>query len=326
MNGQKISFCNTNGYFIKNLRNKSVILYEITKTYNFPLKSFDKSYSDNLLNFIMSSDTLACFITSGTKYYLYLTQFYNENYSIFIKSDYTNIDDLTIISVPFNFSDDLYTGTLFQGELLLHSNKWFFLVEKTIIYKGKNICDMNHIDNIKLSHSIINSYVPMLYDPMQIKMKKFMLISDIENQISMCKYKLNGIKFLCLKNPIQFLFNVHNYSRSPIINLDLLPSNKQMIDLFKDNRNKLVLSFNNTEHNPISNIDDPDKIQQFKVINTSTKLVYSLVNNKNEDKGILRIVRFEDAHLLSDLLSKISSISINVKYNPDFGKYEFISF
>ena len=113
MNCQKINFCNLNGYFIKNQRTKSDILNEIINTYNYSLQSFDKSYSDNILDFILKPDTLSCFITGGVKYYLYLTNIYNEDYSIFIKNENSNLVDIKMISIPLSFQKDLYNNNYY---------------------------------------------------------------------------------------------------------------------------------------------------------------------------------------------------------------------
>ena len=60
---------------------------------------YEKSYSDRLLELLKTKPFIACMITKGKQYILYLTKIYNENVSLLIdlksKDKVINFKDLS---------------------------------------------------------------------------------------------------------------------------------------------------------------------------------------------------------------------------------------
>ena len=122
----EISFCNGKGFNIKNNREKSDILKDIYNKYNVIINNNDNTltYNDKLLSNLKRYNYLVSTITQGNLYYLYLTKIGNENYSIFLDSKVNeNYKFPKLILVNIRFHEDLFSDTLFKGDLILSVNK-----------------------------------------------------------------------------------------------------------------------------------------------------------------------------------------------------------
>ena len=218
MNSHKITYCNSNGFLIKNDRSKFDIIDTIkNKLGDDFLNPLNKSYSDRLLPIIQNNNLLCTYITTGKYVYMYLTKIYNENICLIIELE-TNSNNKypKIISVPCNFENKLFEkNTLFYGEIYRdYNNKWFFLIESIKLYNN-NIYNKNMYQNIKLINTILeNSYKYFSLSPFLVKVKKYFTLDKIAENINKLDLKLKGIKFLGLKNPICFYLTNNNYNNN----------------------------------------------------------------------------------------------------------------
>jgi len=220
MDIHKIRYCNSSGFIIKNDRVKHDIINSLESQIGYnPLNLFEKSYSDRLKDTLKSKDIVATYISRGKYVYLYLTRIYNENVALIIEMD-SNSKNVypKIISIPCSFSESLYNGTLFYGEIYRSfDKKWYFLCEKLLLdsnYRASNNC----LKNIESMNKIINNgYVFTAISPFIIQQKKFFNLNDIEdslNELKKSKVPLKGIKFYGLKIAINFYFNTSYYTKN----------------------------------------------------------------------------------------------------------------
>ena len=140
--------------------------------------------------------------TYGKKYLLFLTNYKNKNISIFINKK----SDQMIIS-QFSFKKDLYNGTLFEGDFIKNDeNKWVYLIQDLIMYKGKNILERNLNERIEaLNYLKENEYKEDLeQQTCYMEIKKYYTLNYIRELIKeytkYINYKCNGIFFKSILN------------------------------------------------------------------------------------------------------------------------------
>lgn len=89
--------------------------------------------------------------TFGKKFVLFVTRYNNRKYCIFINK---KNDTMTITQLKF--MDDIFNGTLFDGELVKNSeDKWIYLINDIAYYKGENIITKPFFERQKIIENII---------------------------------------------------------------------------------------------------------------------------------------------------------------------------
>ena len=157
METSEINFCNGKGYNIKNNREKSDILKNIFDKYNLTIENDNTiTYSDRLLTNLTRFEYFVSTITLGNSYWLYLTKIGNQNYSIFIDNKLNeNHKFPKLILVNFRFQEELFSDTLFKGELIKdYNNNWQFIIDNILVHNGSKIKNNILSDRIKLLYKI----------------------------------------------------------------------------------------------------------------------------------------------------------------------------
>jgi hypothetical protein len=194
--------------------------------------------------------------TFGKKFVMFITNYKNKKYCLFI-----NKKNETMTIVQLKFSNEIFDGSLFEGELVKNEDeKWIFLINDVMYYKGKNIVtnDFNQRQNI-INDFLENEYE---YDENQgffLSKKKyysFHYLQDlVEKYMNILNYKSAGLHF---KNIDNFCCNYlyifpENRTDSKIL------QNGTIIDDITNNITKEV-HFNKEEHKKMdmknSNVKD----------------------------------------------------------------------
>lgn len=333
MNCNKINYFNNQGYIINNNRYKSDILKKLKEIYNIdPFNFQEKSYSENLLNTILNKETLVCFIATNRNFIMYLTTMYNENVLFMISTIPNNDSPLPkILCFPFSFSNSLYTDTIFIGEMVNIDNNWTYLLEKCLVYKGRDITYKYMVENLQIMTDILcNKFKPCMLDGFDIRIKQYMTLNNIEKNITNCQYQVYGIKFYTLKKPIIFYFNTNFYNK-PDNKLALLPDidNQQ----YKKEIDKIL---NNVEHDndidylldmiEFDNTIDKNRVFILEMRPSDTYGIYNMYGEGNSENylGKSRIVTIEMAQEVKESIKKTNKCIVETRYNIDFGKFEII--
>ena len=156
------------------------------------------------VNNLKESDFQVSLSTFGKKFILFITKYNTKKYCIFINK---KNDSMTVTQLKF--TDDIFLGTLFDGELVKNSNdKWIFLINDIAYYKGVNIVTRSFterqsiIDNILLNEHD-NNYRDT--DESLYISKKYYFdykyIKDlVENYMNCLNYKCSGLYFKSINN------------------------------------------------------------------------------------------------------------------------------
>jgi hypothetical protein len=239
-NTRSINFGNKKGFqicsskVIKTIKKniKTIGNYCITgKYYNFlNKKNINTMKDEGDFKFTLNS--------FGKKYLLFLTRISNNRYCVFIYKK-----NETMIITAFRFTNDLFDGTLFDGELIKNNeNKWVFIIYDIIYIKGINIVTKSFEERQEILNNILkNKYSYDNNSVCSIEIKKYYdmkyIQSVYDDVIPSINYKISGILF---KNEDNFSDNY----------LYIFPECRS------DNK---ILKNCNIEENDVSNISQEKK-------------------------------------------------------------------
>ena len=185
--------------------------------------------------------------TFGKKFVMFITNYKNKKYCLFI-----NKKNETMTIVQLKFSNEIFDGSLFEGELVKNEDeKWIFLINDVMYYKGKNIVTNDFMQRQEVINDFLeNEYE---YDENQgffLSKKKyysFHYLQDlVEKYMNVLNYKSAGLHF---KNIDNFCCNYlyifpENRTDSKIL------QNGTIIDDITNNITKEV-HFNKEEHKKV---------------------------------------------------------------------------
>ena len=139
--------------------------------------------------------------TFGKKFILYMTTYNTKKYCIFINK---KNDSMTITQLKF--SDDIFTGTLFDGELVKNNNdKWIYLINDIAYYKGDNIVTKQFSERQLIIENILsNDHEYSNNETLYISKKNYFdykYIKDLsEKYMNNLNYKCAGLYFKNINN------------------------------------------------------------------------------------------------------------------------------
>ncbi len=294
---KQIFFCNKKAFLPTN--NTIVELYKNLKyklKYNFEEQEIQKLEPDNL----KKNHYLVTFFNKEANHFLlYLTTLNNKKYCFFIEGSDTK--KLKIYSIKFRFSQELYKGTLFSGELVLNNKKsWIYLISDIYYNAGHYVKYNKFSEKLHIISDIMkNKYK---YDDFMnvchIQMKSFFLYTHFEllkNNKSLNSYKI--------------LFIPENFSL-PIMKTYINPTKKVEVII----NNKMNFEIRNTDIPDVCElyIKKNNKIEFHSIaciskLKTSEFIKNLFKNNKNNNKIIVECIYSEyfekwvPARFMSDL-------------------------
>jgi hypothetical protein len=150
------------------------------------------------VNNLKESNFLVTLSTFGKKFILFMTVYNNKKYCIFI-----NKKNDSMVVTQLKFADDIFLGTLFDGELVKNSNeKWIYLINDIAYYKGNNIITktfderQNIINNIIMNeHQNGDNDSETLFITKKIYFENKNIKDLVDNYINHLNYKCSGLYF-----------------------------------------------------------------------------------------------------------------------------------
>lgn len=132
------------------------------KTKNISVKNRD-IYTRHKLNrelpYLKENNHLISVNPPGKKYLFFLNNYANKNNCLFInryKDENLNYEH-QVIKILMNFDEELFLGTLFDGQIVKKKDeKWYFVINDIYIYKGNNIMNNNFLDRLDIIKKIFN--------------------------------------------------------------------------------------------------------------------------------------------------------------------------
>ena len=346
MRQMDISFCGKVATNIVTSDAKQTIIdsfHSLIESNRFFNRSQNRYKYANLVNktsitYLSKQPHLITLKTGGSNYFLFLTKINGVNNALFIDCKTKQGYSLPrIITTEFKFSDDLFNGTVFDGEIVRDkSDNWMFLISNIVALKGR-VVNQNIVSRMNLIYKILNeSYNPdPILDICPIKVKKIYRYSDYDKLILLYiqkyDYEIRGIFFNSLNNK----YSNHLFMMSA-------PSKKEGYTDKRKTRSTAETketegSANsdgsaNSNANANSNSNASDTCV-FQIKSTDKPEIYDLyaVNNSSgvvEKYSIALIKKMAVSKMLNKYFSqedKDKSCFCNCKYNSKFNKWEVLN-
>jgi len=156
------------------------------------------------VNNLKEGNFLVTLSTFGKKFILFITKYNTKKYCIFI-----NKKNESMIVTQLKFIDDLFLGTLFDGELIKNENdKWIYLINDIAYYKNENIVTKSFIERQSIiEHILRNEHQNNYSDSNEtffISKKNYFEYKNIkdlsENYVKYLNYKCSGLYFKNINN------------------------------------------------------------------------------------------------------------------------------
>ena len=309
-----ISFCDKKASNVVNSEAKEYILNNLKTKYDISIS--DRSaimMNDNIIRNLERNQHLISIKSSGTNYFLYMTNINNINYCFYIdrkiKQGYSYP---RIISIKYRFSDIIFNDTLFEGELVRDIfGKWQFLICDLLCYKGEK-----HKSNIgirfnNLYHLLSNNYQKDLeIEICPLSVKRLFYYSEFDyifkEFIPNLPYDSRGLYFYTLNTKhSNYLHLFSNIKKSTIkkSNTEIEPK----LDLSKNKNDTIPIVFG------VKITEQPDIYD-----------LYCLKDNVKCKYGIAHVSNLRSSKKLRKLFTNNDNEIINMlcEYSEKFKKWE----
>jgi hypothetical protein len=198
-----ISFADKVAFNIKMDDVKQRILEDLEKNFHFKViqKHYEK-YTENLIPKLNSNPHLVAVRTNGNPYLLYLTRFNFVNHCIFIDKKVQSGYFLPrAVLTSFRFHDELFDGTLFDGEMVKDvDGNWIYIISDIIGHKSVYLENINLVRRLNIVYNILDKqYTRDEFDVCRFQVKKYFKYDQLDDMINefipKLKYTCRGLYF-----------------------------------------------------------------------------------------------------------------------------------
>ena len=234
-------------------------------------------YKLNNIQEINSKYLLTIIKKNTFRFKLLLTKMFNKHYCIFI---FHQNNSLFYFNIKFRFNEELYNGTLFDGEMVKNKKGcWVYYISDLLYYKEKYMQDQKFSYKLKtLSIILKDEYTyDSFFNVCHIQIKSYFLFNHLHFITSDC-----DIMF------VPEYFNNKFFTTSIKFNIN---TQKQFLD---------------------------NQIKDFVIQKTNTPEVYKLLNSNNNFDSIACINSLKISLFIRKLLKNNNNVQIKCKYNSFF--------
>lgn len=218
----EISFAGKTAYNLKCADMKATILRELEDVHKTKIiQRHHERFTDGHIQKLSSNPYLVTFRSNGNPYFIYLTRINLVNQCIFCdKKVQQGYSSPRMIIARFGFDDDLFDGTLLDGEMVSDTDgKWLFLVADIFTYRGNHMNNVDAVRRLNLVYEIFgNMFRPDAFDVCGFQVKSYFSYEDIGKMLTefvpSLPYSLRGLYF----KPMNLRYNdiLYNFDDSLI--------------------------------------------------------------------------------------------------------------
>jgi hypothetical protein len=343
-----ISFCGQNSLNIKSNDTKKILNDRLLK-YDIKVlkKHFEKFDSKSSISKLKTNPYVVSLKSNGNPYLLFLTKFNDNDVALFIDKKIQQGYFLPrMIIERLCWDHQLFSDTIFDGEMIKNGDNWLYLLNDVYVHKGKRLETQNCMKRLQLlDELLLKHYFPLPNQKFNIQIKKYFKVSDVEDAISLqsdLPYTSRGLIFKPLF--IRFrdiLFNfddslIDNSKRKKYSEANRFIEDIQLSDDCDIDRKTDVIE--NTGAVSEQSLDDPVAVstenlpdrhaadvaadeQLFKVETTEKPDVYRLYTTDNRPAGFACVRTLKTSKLLRSAFKDTNltdKLTFRCKYTSDF--------
>jgi hypothetical protein len=242
-------FCNKKSLQIVSPNIRNDIKNQISNIGSFNLNSKYYTFLNKKnVNNLKENKFLVSLSTFGKKFVLFITRYNQKKFCIFINK---KNDTMTITQLKF--ADDLFNGTLLDGEIVKNNEeKWIFLINDIAYYKGQNIVTKSFSDRQKIIENmiLIEQDNGDNNETLFISKKSYFEYKNIKD---LCERYINYLNFKCSG---LFFKNLNNFSDNYLFIFPECRTDSKILN----NTNKIEFKKKYNEDNETNNNIDKTKI------------------------------------------------------------------
>lgn len=289
---KKVYLGNNTGNYIVDFNVKKYVIEYLKKYLTKPSTKLDSLLD---LHYVKNNPYVFIPYFSMNSYYLLFIHHANYYLSVLIDKNSIhntteiNYNHLKIFHIRLRGNKTLYSGTLFDGNLIKIDNKSIFLIRNLYVLQGKEIKE-NYLTKIKSIDNLLNNIqTDKLYDTFEIKVTRYYKImqkdlDEFKNKLPTTKLPISGMEFMSINQDIPNYYNEFNITRE--IQLET--------KVFKINK-----------------LNVPDIYE-----------LYCLQNNNMYKYGIAYISSLEKSKQINSLFNNKDTLIMECTYNKKFNKWE----
>ena len=282
------------------------------------------------VNNLKENNFLVTLSTFGKKFVLFITKYNTKKYCIFI-----NKKNDTMTVTQLKFIDDIFLGTLFDGELIKNSeDKWIYLINDIAYYKGKNIITKSFLERQNIIDYILNNEHEYCIDTETLFISKknyfeYQYINSLVDKYAhFLNYRSSGLYFKNINNfsdNYLFIFPECRSDSKILGNIKMnIENDEDNDDLFKD----VEIIENKCENKPEkSNMKLEKTTCRFLINSTMMPDIYELYcknsNNSIEKYSYASVPDIDTSNFLKNIFNDSYDINedIHTKFDNNSAVY-----
>ena len=331
MRGAYINFCDKRGFNLVDETLKQSVLDSLKDNYYITIsdRNFYILNPKNIRN-IESKPFILSVKSLGSLYYLYLTKIEGKNYCIYINRRLKEGHQYPLmVSAMYRFDEELYSNTLFDGELLRNNDgNWLFIINNLILYQGELMKNRNIIQKLNRVYSILtHNYTKdehMELCPLYVKRLFAYHEYDyiINEYIPSLSYKSRGIYLEGIRDLKNYLYlfprNQKFATKTTSDKVEFVPDVPQEITLdFKERRPK---KSNTNAENVVTNRSCMVFMARKGDVDDIYNL-YCIKDNEISKYGIALIDGLKTSKKMRKYFKDKDNINVSCSYNSEFSKW-----
>lgn len=329
----EISFAGKIAFNIKMDEAKHKILEDLEQKFRFKViqKHFER-YSEMTMTKLQNNPHLITVRTNGNPYLLYLTKLNYVNQCVFIDKKVQQGYFLPrIILSKFRFADELFEGTLLDGEMIKDKNgHWIYMISDLMGHKGNYLENVNVVKRLNILYAMLkNQYIYDEHDVCHFQVKKHFTYDQLDfiltDFIPNLPYTCRGIYF----KPLFLKF------KDILMNFDDSLIQKVMRKKYKSVSNFLMLEdteeiMKSESHSSLprvpsnSNNLQSSKEKHFYIKKTVQPDVYELYDVENKNYGHACVPTLKVSKMMRSLFAEknvTDKILMKCELSEKFDKY-----
>jgi hypothetical protein len=324
---KKISFGSDEGYLLTDLSIKQRIVDYLYTSLNLSKHRFIMLNNIKKLEFLKDNEHFVSPSFKGFNYFLIFMMLDGKKYCVAIDrrklsyhKDQLDIKFVFMVKVIAKVSENIFSGTIFDGKLIESNNKYVFLLQDCFFLMGKKIIDldmeqkMSHLDNILKIHFS----EPNICSNFTFKLNKLCKYQEIENLITNvipnCNIVSQGLVFYPKFSGISIIHIEKKQEK-----LEIETNQTQVIE---SKTYDLIYNFVDYLKTRTYPYEKGAKIRKFWLSKSNIPDVYNISEKENGERiDIAHIPNIKISHMCSEKIDENKPCKFNCVYHTKFKKW-----